>query len=130
MQSFSQSQTYHNNSIFFKRNLMKQEKKEWCISSLKQNNSQPKLLYPAKLSFVCVVGVWFELRASYLQSSGSTTWATPPVLSFKIEGEIKTLHNKHKLKQFMTTKIGLQKIAKGIQTQKKRMIHISMRVWK
>jgi hypothetical protein len=38
----------------------------------------------------------------------------PAKLSFKIEGEIKTLHNKQKLKQHMTTKPPLQKILKGI----------------
>jgi hypothetical protein len=36
------------------------------------------------------------------------------MLSFKIEGEIKTFHDKQKLKQYMTTKPSLQKIQKGI----------------
>jgi hypothetical protein len=35
-------------------------------------------------------------------------------LSFKTEGEIKIIHGKQKLKQYMTTKPPLQKIMKGI----------------
>jgi hypothetical protein len=35
-------------------------------------------------------------------------------LSFTIERKIKTFHNKQKLKEFMTTKLTLQKIHKGI----------------
>jgi hypothetical protein len=35
-------------------------------------------------------------------------------LSFKIDGAIKTLHNKQKLKQYMTTKPPLQKCLQGI----------------
>jgi hypothetical protein len=38
----------------------------------------------------------------------------PAKVSFKIEGEIKTFHNKQKLKQYMSTKPPLQKILKGI----------------
>jgi hypothetical protein len=38
----------------------------------------------------------------------------PAKLSFIVEGEIKTLHDKQKLKKFMTTKPVLQKILKGI----------------
>jgi hypothetical protein len=53
---------------------------------LKESNCQPKLLYPAKLTFL-------------------------------IEGEIKTFHNKEKLKEFVTTKPALQKIFK-------RLLHI------
>jgi hypothetical protein len=49
---------------------------------LKESNCQPKLLYPAKLTFL-------------------------------IEGEIKTFHNKEQLKEFVTTKPALQKILKG-----------------
>jgi hypothetical protein len=50
---------------------------------LKENNCQPTLLYPIKLSF-------------------------------SIEEEIKIFHDKQKLKEFMTTKSGLQKKLKGI----------------
>jgi hypothetical protein len=48
--------------------------KSWkdIIQALKENNCSPKLIYPAKLSFL-------------------------------IEGEIETSHNKEKLKEFSTT---------------------------
>jgi hypothetical protein len=51
--------------------------------ALNENNFNPKILYPAKLSF-------------------------------KIDGAIKSFHDKHKLKQHMTTKPPLQKILQGI----------------
>jgi hypothetical protein len=35
-------------------------------------------------------------------------------LSFKIEGGIKIFHNKQELKQYMTTKLPIKKILKGI----------------
>jgi hypothetical protein len=56
-------------------------KRSWkdIIQALKENNCQPRLVYPAKLSFL-------------------------------IEGETKTFHNKEKLKEFVTTKPALQKI--------------------
>jgi hypothetical protein len=38
----------------------------------------------------------------------------PAKLSFKIDGGIKVFHDKHKLKQCMTTKPPLQKILQGI----------------
>jgi hypothetical protein len=38
----------------------------------------------------------------------------PAKLSFLIEGEIKTFHNQQNLKEFMTTKLSLQKILKGL----------------
>jgi predicted methyltransferase len=53
------------------------------FQALKENNCQPRLVYPAKLSFL-------------------------------IKGEIKTSHNKEKLKEFTTTKLALQKILKGL----------------
>jgi hypothetical protein len=37
-----------------------------------------------------------------------------PKLSFKIDGAIKIIHYKQKLKQYMTTKPTLQKILQGI----------------
>jgi hypothetical protein len=51
--------------------------------TLNENNFNPRILYPAKLSF-------------------------------KIDGAIKVIHNKQKLKQYMTTKPPLQKILQGI----------------
>jgi hypothetical protein len=51
------------------------------FQALKENNSQPRLFYPEKLSFL-------------------------------IEGEIKTFHNKQKLKESMTTKPALENTLK------------------
>jgi hypothetical protein len=51
--------------------------------ALNENNFNPRILYPAELSF-------------------------------KIDGAIKVLHDKQKLKQYMTTKPPLQKILQGI----------------
>jgi hypothetical protein len=61
--------------------------------ALNENNINPRILYPAKLSF-------------------------------KIDGAIKVFHDKHKLKQYVTTKPPLQKILQGIlhtesETQRK-----------
>jgi hypothetical protein len=53
------------------------------IQALKERNCQPRLVYPAKLSFL-------------------------------IEGETKTFHNKEEVKEFMTTKPALQKTLKGL----------------
>jgi hypothetical protein len=53
------------------------------IQALKESKCQPRLVYPAKLSFL-------------------------------IEGEIKTFHNREKLKDFVTTKTAPQKILKGL----------------
>jgi hypothetical protein len=53
------------------------------IQALKESICQPRLVYPAKLSFL-------------------------------IEGENKTFHNKEKLREFATTKPALQKILKGL----------------
>jgi hypothetical protein len=60
-------------------------------SSPKENNCQPRSLYPAKWSF--------------------------------IDKEIKTFHNKQKLKQFKTTRPALQKILKGILHRKEKDKH-------
>jgi hypothetical protein len=59
------------------------------FQTLKENYSQPRLLYPSKLYFI-------------------------------IE-KLKTLCDKEKLKQFMTTRLALQKILKGIYTQKRKI---------
>jgi hypothetical protein len=53
------------------------------MQALKQSNCQPRLVYPA-------------------------------ILSFLIEGEMKTFHNKLRLKEFVTTKPALQKTLKGL----------------
>ena len=41
-------------------------------------------------------------------------------LSFRIEGEIKSFPDQQKLKEFMTTKLALQEILKGILGEKKK----------
>jgi hypothetical protein len=42
-------------------------------------------------------------------------------ISFKIDGAIKVFHNKQKLKQYMTTKLPLQKILQGtLHTENER----------
>jgi hypothetical protein len=51
--------------------------------ALNENNFNPRVLYPAKLSF-------------------------------KIGGTIKVFHDKQKLKQYVTTKLPLQRILQGI----------------
>jgi hypothetical protein len=60
-------------------------RKSWkdIIQALKESNHQPRLVYPAKLSFL-------------------------------IEEEIKTFHNKTKLKEFVSTKPELQRLLKGL----------------
>jgi hypothetical protein len=59
--------------------------RDWSevFRALNENNFNPRIFYPAKLSF-------------------------------KIDGAIKTFHNKQKLKQYMTTKPPLQKFLQGI----------------
>jgi hypothetical protein len=42
----------------------------------------------------------------------------PAKLSFKIDGAINVFHNKQKLKQYMTTKLPLQRFSKEFYTQK------------
>jgi hypothetical protein len=57
------------------------------LHEMNENNFNPRILYPAKLSF-------------------------------KIYGAIKVFHDKQKLKQYMTTKLPLQKILQGILHRK------------
>jgi hypothetical protein len=57
------------------------------FQALNENNFNPRLLYPTKLSF-------------------------------KIDGTIKVIHDKQKLKQYRTTKPPLQKILQGILHRK------------
>ena len=62
-----------------------QTRREWqdILKVMKENNLQPRLLYPA-------------------------------TISFKYEGEIKSLTDKQKLREFSTTKPALQQILKDI----------------
>jgi hypothetical protein len=48
------------------------------------------------------------------ESNCQPRFVCPAKLFFLIEGEIKTFHNKEKLKEFMITKPALQKILKGL----------------
>uniref|UniRef100_A0A5F9CWT9 L1 transposable element RRM domain-containing protein n=1 Tax=Oryctolagus cuniculus TaxID=9986 RepID=A0A5F9CWT9_RABIT len=69
-----------------------QARREWrdIAQVLREKNCQPRILYPAKLSFVN-------------------------------EGEIKTFHSKQKLKEFVATRLALQKMLKDVlhtETQK------------
>jgi hypothetical protein len=57
---------------------------------------------------------WNEVFQVLRENNFSSRILYPEKLLFKIEGEIKVLHDKQKLKQYMTTKPLLQKILKGI----------------
>jgi hypothetical protein len=48
------------------------------------------------------------------------------ILFFKIKGEMKTLHDKHKLKLFITIEAALQKILTGILHTKQGERYTSM----
>ena len=62
-----------------------QARREWqdMLKVMKENNLQPRLLYPARISF-------------------------------KYEGEIKSLTDKQKLREFSTTKPALQQMLKDL----------------
>ena len=62
-----------------------QARREWqdILKVMKENNLQPRLLYPARISF-------------------------------KYKGEIKSLTDKQKLREFSTTKPGLQQMLKDL----------------
>ena len=62
-----------------------QARREWqdILKVMKENNLQPRLLYPARISFI-------------------------------YEGEIKSFTDKQKLKEFSTTKPGLQQMLKDL----------------
>lgn len=47
------------------------------------------------------------------------------MLSFKIDGEAKTFQEKHKLRQFMTANLALQKDVSRTTIQRKKNISIS-----
>ena len=66
-----------------------QARREWqdILKVMKENNLQPRLLYPARISF-------------------------------KYEGEIKSVTDKQKLREFSTTKPALQQIFSRQETQK------------
>ena len=64
-------------------------RKAWSniFQTLKENNFQPRFVYPAKISI-------------------------------KFDGEIKTFHDKQKLKDFMSSKPALEKMPKEINYKK------------
>jgi hypothetical protein len=55
-----------------------------------------------------------DMFQSLKQNKCQTRPEHPADIFFKIKGKIKTFYDKHKLKQFMTTKSVLQKILKEI----------------
>jgi hypothetical protein len=57
---------------------------------------------------------WSEVFQALKENNFSPMILYPAKLSFKIDGGIKVFHDKHKLKQYMTSKPPLQKILKGI----------------
>jgi hypothetical protein len=58
--------------------------------------------------------VWSEVFQALKENNFSPRILCPAKPSFKIQGGLKTFHDKQKLKQYMTTKPPLQKILKGI----------------
>jgi hypothetical protein len=59
-------------------------------------------------------GPWKNIIQALKESNCQPRFVCPAELSFLIEGEIKTFHNKEKQKEFGTTKSTLQKILKGL----------------
>jgi superfamily I DNA and RNA helicase len=61
---------------------------------------------------------WSELFQALKENNFILRKLYPAKLSFKIDRVIKIFHNEQKLKQYMTTKLSLQKILKESYTQK------------
>jgi hypothetical protein len=57
---------------------------------------------------------WSEVFQALNENNFNPRILYPPKLSFKIDGAIKVIHDKQKLKQYMTTKPPVQKILQGI----------------
>jgi hypothetical protein len=57
---------------------------------------------------------WKDIIKTPKERSCQTRLVYPAKLFILIEGEMKTFHNKEKLKEFMTTKPPLQKLFKGL----------------
>jgi hypothetical protein len=57
---------------------------------------------------------WSEVFQELNENNFKPRILYPAKLSFKIDETIKVFHDKHKLKQYMTTKPPLQKILQGI----------------
>jgi hypothetical protein len=58
---------------------------------------------------------WTEVFQALHENNFNPRILDPAKLSFKINRTIKVFHDKQKLKQYMTTKLRLQKILQGIQ---------------
>jgi hypothetical protein len=57
---------------------------------------------------------WSEVFQTLKENNFNHGILYPAKLSFKIDGAIKTFHDKQKLKSYMTTKLPLQMILQGI----------------
>jgi hypothetical protein len=57
---------------------------------------------------------WSEVFQALKENSFNFWILNPEKPLFKIDGGVKVFHNKQKLKQYMTTKLPLQKFLKGI----------------
>jgi hypothetical protein len=57
---------------------------------------------------------WGEIFRALNENDFNTRELYPAKLSFKIDGAIKVFHDKQKLKQYVTTKLPLQRIIQGI----------------
>jgi hypothetical protein len=57
---------------------------------------------------------WSEVFQALNESNFNPRILYPAKLSFKIDRTIKVFHDKQKLKQYMTTKLPLQKVLQGI----------------
>jgi hypothetical protein len=58
---------------------------------------------------------WSEVFCALKENNFNPRILYSAKLSFKKEGTIKIFHNKQKLKEYMTSKLSLQKILQGIQ---------------
>jgi hypothetical protein len=72
---------------------------------------------------------WNEVFQALKENNFKPRMLYPANLSFIIDEEIKTFHDKQNLKQYMTTKPAFQKIHKVIFTQKMK-ISIVIKRWK
>jgi hypothetical protein len=57
--------------------------------------------------------IWGEVFQALNENNFNPRILYPAKLSFKIDGAIKAVHDKQKLKQYMSTKAPLQKILQG-----------------
>jgi hypothetical protein len=72
------------------------------------------MLFHIFVNFLVLRTGWGEVFQALNENNFNPTILYPAKLSFKIGGVIKVFHDKQKLKQYMTTKLPLQKILQGI----------------